>query len=625
MSVPPPQRPSHVAERGSAVPESQEGVQGRPLQLKRQSDGLSRSAAGPVIMAGSRCAARTSPNRMSADPRQDSGSQYWTYGEVAALPLSSAVEEQMLAALRRLTATLDVRGVCEAVLEGVEHVFDATSSWIMLHEPATRMLRTVLFRGRGADVYADVELPVEAGIVGLVFRRGEIHFIPDAARESRWFNPERVRASGLRSVFVFPLIAGARRIGVLGLDSPRFGPGSSPTATDVKRLEVFAAQAAISLLNARLHQANRSDRAKMRLLLRRHRVLRQEVVELRGEVRNAYSFGPIVGESAAIRQVLAEVEQVAASDITVLLLGETGTGKELLARAVHERSSRAARPFVAVNCAALPENLVESEMFGYERGAFTGANMRKPGRFELAHRGTLFLDEIGDLPLNAQAKLLRVLQDREVFRVGSTHGVKVDVRLVAATNQDLQARVAERTFRDDLYYRLSVFPIRVPPLRERLEDIPPIARHLALECARRIGRRVTGIADEAMKALTAYSWPGNVRELQNVVERAVILAARGVITPETIRLDRLPAPLAPPSPPSAPLPPSPDTPPAESDDPASLTFAEAERLAIVQALRRAEGRVSGPGGAAALLGLKPTTLHAKMKRLGISRRAALQP
>jgi formate hydrogenlyase transcriptional activator len=344
------------------------------------------------------------------------------------------------------------------------------------------------------------------------------------------------------------------------------------------------------------------------------------VLELRDEVRHAYSFGPIVGESAAIRRVLAELEQVAASDVTVLLLGETGTGKELLARALHERSRRAARAFVPVNCAALPENLVESELFGHERGAFTGAHTRKPGRFELAHRGTLFLDEIGDLPTNAQAKLLRVLQDGEVHRVGSTQPITVDVRVVAATNQDLAAKVSERAFRDDLFYRLSVFPIRVPPLRERPEDIPLLARHLALQCAKRIGKRVTGIADDAVDMLTSYSWPGNVRELQNVIERAVILAVDGIVTTEAIRLEGSSSPAAvvartaPPDP----------VRPASSDSATPHTFADAERVAIIEALRTAEGRVSGPRGAAAVLGLKPTTLHAKMKKLGVRRGDALK-
>jgi formate hydrogenlyase transcriptional activator len=546
----------------------------------------------------------------------------WPYRDLTTLPVSGNVEDHLLAAVRKLTATLDVEGVCEAVLTGVEQVFGATSSWIMLHDAETRVLRTALFRGRGADVYGGVEIPEDCGVAGLVFTSREIQFVGDVAQEQRWFDPDRVHASGLRSVFVLPLVAAEQAIGVLGLDSPRFGPAHRPTPVDVKWLEVFAGQAAIGLVNARLYQVSQRDRVRMRALLRERRVLRRHVLDLREEVRQAYSFGPIVGESASMRHVLAELEQVAASDVTVLLLGETGTGKELLARAVHESSSRAQRPFIPVNCAALPEHLVESEMFGHERGAFTGAHVRKPGRFELAHRGTLFLDEIGDLPLNAQAKLLRVLQDGEVHRVGGTHPVKVDVRVVAATNQDLSARVSERAFREDLFYRLSVFPIRVPPLRERAGDIPLLARHLAAQCARRLGKRMTGITQDALDALASYRWPGNVRELQNVIERAVILASEGLVTGDQISLNHIPAPVAPA--PSGPAAANTDTPTPLSADPSPPTLADAERLAIIRALRQAEGRVSGPGGAAVLLGLKPTTLHAKMKKLGIRRGDALR-
>jgi formate hydrogenlyase transcriptional activator len=549
----------------------------------------------------------------------------WAYGEVASSPLPSSVEDEMLSALRRLTATLDITGVCEAVLSGVECVFGATSSWIMLHDSRSGLLRTAVFRGRGADVYAGVEIPADCGVAGRVFTRGEIQFVADATADPRWFDAERVRASGLRSAVVLPLIARQTRIGVLGVDSPMFGPGRPPTPLEIKRLEIFASQAAMGLLNARLYDASQKDRSRLRALLRERRTLRQQVLNLRDEIRDAHSFGAIIGESQPLRLVLAEVEHVAASDVTVLLLGETGTGKELLARALHERSSRSPRPFVAVNCAALPETLIESEMFGHERGAFTGAHMRKPGRFELAHRGTLFLDEIGELPLSAQAKLLRVLQDGEVYRVGGTQPTKVDVRLVAATNQDLPARVRDKAFREDLYYRLSVFPIRIPPLRERVEDIPLLAGHLALRCARRFGRRVRGIDQAAVNALAAYPWPGNVRELQNVIERAVILTAGDVLTPETIRLDHA-TPETPTSEP-APLPVSSASvaePQVHSRSAAAMTLADAERAAIIDALRRAEGRISGPGGAAALLALRPTTLHAKMKKLGVSRGDALR-
>ena len=549
--------------------------------------------------------------------------QSWGYEDVAALSLVDGVAEHLHAAVRKLTAILDVQGVCEAVLIGVENVFGATSSWIMLHDPGGGVLRTALFRGRGADAYADVEIPTDCGVAGLVFTRAEIHFVPDASQEQRWFNPARVRASGLRSVFVLPLVIGGKSIGILGLDSPHFGPARAPTPADVKWLEVFAAQAAIGLVNARLYQSSQQDRARLRGLLRERRILRREVLGLRDEIRDAYSFGPIVGESTAMKHLLGELQQVAGCDVTALLLGETGTGKELFARAVHERSSRASRPFVPVNCAALPEHLVESELFGHERGSFTGALARKPGKFELAHRGTLFLDEIGDLPLNAQAKLLRVLQDGEVHRVGSTQPIKVDVRIVAATNQDLSARVLERKFRDDLFYRLSVFPMHIPPLRERGDDIRLLAVHLAAECAKRMRKPLTGIDEDAFAALRSYTWPGNVRELQNAIERAVILATDGIITADLISLHRVVAAAVSPPAASDGVPSRHVTPdPRESSSP---TLADAERVAIISALRQAEGRISGAAGAAALLGLKSTTLHAKMKKLGVRRRDALRP
>lgn len=540
----------------------------------------------------------------------------WPYTDVSSLPVPASVEDHMLLALRRLTSSLDVEQVCVAVLSGVEQVFGATSSWIMLHDTAVNALRTALFRGRGTDVYRDLQIPVDEGIAGRVFTNREIQFVANVTDETRWYNPERIRGSGLQSVLLVPLIAGTTTLGVLGLDSPRFGPGHPPGLTDVKRLEIFAAQAAVGLVNARLYTASQQDRARLRELLQERRSLRRQVMELRDEVRDAYSFGPIIGESATMRAALAELEEVARCDVTVLLLGETGTGKELLARAAHERSRRAQRPFVPVNCAALPENLVESEMFGHERGAFTGAHTRKPGRFELAHRGTLFLDEIGDLPLHAQAKLLRVLQDGEVHRVGGTQPVKVDVRIIGATHQDLASRVADGAFRSDLYYRLSVFPIRVPPLRDRPGDVVLLARHLLVHRARRLGKRITGITEDALRVLSAYHWPGNVRELQNVIERALILCRDDVVNESAIRLGEAAAgPVPAPAGAAAPLPGARDGPP--------VTLAEAERAVIIRALRHSSGRVSGPSGAAALLGLKPTTLHAKMKRLGVRRDEAL--
>jgi formate hydrogenlyase transcriptional activator len=309
------------------------------------------------------------------------------------------------------------------------------------------------------------------------------------------------------------------------------------------------------------------------------------------------------------------VELVAPADSTVLLLGETGTGKELIARAIHDQSPRRGKPFVAVNCAALPESLVESELFGYEKGAFTGALTRKPGKFELADSGTLFLDEIGDLPAQAQAKLLRVLQEREVQRVGSTRGVPINVRLISATNQDLRVGMQSGQFRQDLFYRLSVFPIRVPALRERIEDIPRLATHFLRRFAERQHTPVPRLADGVCEQLMAYDWPGNVRELQNVIERAVIIAHGGLIESNSILLRASEVAAA-----ATAAAPAPEPRPVEIRPGGNvLRFADAERHVICRALELAGWRISGSGGAAESLGLKPTTLHAKMKRLGIRR------
>jgi formate hydrogenlyase transcriptional activator len=312
----------------------------------------------------------------------------------------------------------------------------------------------------------------------------------------------------------------------------------------------------------------------------------------------------IVGESAALREVLRQVAIVAPMDSTVLILGETGTGKELIADAIHRQSSRRNKSLVKVNCAAMPAGLLESELFGHERGAFTGAIARKAGRFELAHQGTLFLDEVGDIQHELQPKLLRVLQDHEFERVGGTVTTRVNTRIVAATSQDLSAMVHDRRFRSDLFYRLSVFPIRVPALRERLEDIPLLVRHFVVQFSRRMNKRIDTIPVEVMKALAAHSWPGNVRELQNFIERAVILSPGRELTP----------PLA-------------DLPSVHSAAPAIMiraattahTLKEIEREHILLALRDADWVVGGPSGAAGHLGLKRTTLAAKMRKLGISR------
>jgi len=319
-------------------------------------------------------------------------------------------------------------------------------------------------------------------------------------------------------------------------------------------------------------------------------------------LRSEISFSEIVGQSAVLRRALKEVETVASTDSTVLIYGETGTGKELIARAIHNLSLRRSNPFAKLNCAAIPTGLLESELFGHEKGAFTGAIAQRIGRFELANRGTIFLDEIGDIPLELQPKLLRVLQEREFERLGSTRTLHTDARLIAATNTDLAEKVNEKQFRSDLYYRLNVFPIVVPPLRERREDIPLLVRHFVQKYTQRIKKPIERIPSAAIDALSEYDWPGNVRELEHFIERAVILSPGSELQPPLSELSYQ-------NPPSA-------IAAAESN---STTLREAEREHIVRTLQDTNWTIGGPAGAAARLGMKRTTLHSLVKRLGIDR------
>jgi len=318
------------------------------------------------------------------------------------------------------------------------------------------------------------------------------------------------------------------------------------------------------------------------------------------EMSSIAGFEGIVGQSSALREVLQQVEMVAPTDSTVLLLGETGTGKELIARAIHDRSRRKSRTLVRVNCAAIPGGLLESELFGHERGAFTGAITQKMGRFELADQGSLFLDEIGDIPTELQPKLLRVLQEREFERLGSTVTRKVNVRVVAATHRDLEEMIQEKQFRSDLYYRLNVFPIYIPPLRERPEDIPLLVRHFVHKFARQMNKTVAAISPQTMDALTHYSWPGNIRELQNVIERSVVIYQKGNLSVKKSSFSGQPF----------------------QRSPARQSFRRStteDRRMIDSALAEAGGRVSGPSGAAALLGVPPSTLESKIRSMNINK------
>jgi PAS domain S-box-containing protein len=332
--------------------------------------------------------------------------------------------------------------------------------------------------------------------------------------------------------------------------------------------------------------------------------LHEQNLYLQEEIKGIHNFEEIVGQSPALTAVLENVRRVAATDSTVLIMGETGTGKELIARAVHSSSRRKERPLIKINCAALPAGLVESELFGHEKGAFTGAIARRVGRFELADGGTIFLDEVGELPADAQAKLLRVLQEREFERIGGSGSIRVDVRVLAATNRDLLKAVREKTFREDLYYRLSVFPVQLPPLRDRKEDIPALVLFLVNKCATRIGKRIDGVDKETMGRLLSYSWPGNVRELENVVERGVILTNGSMLQ---IDPDILP----------------PGRPSAEALP--ESTMQGVERDHILNVLRQTRGVIDGPRGAAKILDLHPNTLRSRMKKLGIGRDDRAEP
>jgi PAS domain S-box-containing protein len=326
--------------------------------------------------------------------------------------------------------------------------------------------------------------------------------------------------------------------------------------------------------------------------------LTAENAYLQEEIKSVHNFDEIVGRSPALLAVLDKVGRVAPTDATVLISGETGTGKELIARAIHSHSRRRDKPLIKLNCAALPAGLVESELFGHEKGAFTGAIARRQGRFELADGGTIFLDEIGELPADTQAKLLRVLQEQEFDRVGGKSPMRVDVRVIAATNRDLLEAVREKAFREDLYYRLSVFPIPLPPLRERPEDIPLLATYLLERLAARIGRRFVGIEPTTLQRLTTYSWPGNIRELQNVMERAVILATGSALKVDPDVLERSGS---------------------EPANKASAALNDVQREHILNVLRETKWVIEGPRGAAAVLGLHPNTLRSRLKKLGLSR------
>jgi formate hydrogenlyase transcriptional activator len=460
---------------------------------------------------------------------------------------------------------------------------------LVLHDDASSTMRLhVLETAEAVSPGTVIVLSPAEDPAGLVWQTQQPLVTSHADDLRRWPRlRERAQPYGVQSYCWLPLTTARRRLGALVFTCKQ--PSAYDTA-DLDFLQQVANQVAVAVENALAFQQIEALNDR----------LQRENIYLEEEVRAENNFGEIVGESTALRRVLKEVKTVAPTDSTVLVRGETGTGKELIARALHELSPRQGRTFVKLNCAAIPSGLLESELFGHEKGAFTGAICQKVGRFELAHQGTLFLDEVGDIPPELQPKLLRVLQEQELERLGSTRTVKVDVRLVAATNRDLAQMVADGTFRADLYYRLNVFPVVLPPLRERPDDIPRLVRHFTQLFARRMGRRIETIPTGAMDALMRYPWPGNVRELQNVIERAVILSPGTSL--QVPAGDLRPAATQ-----------------AAAPEAAAVTLADAEREHILGALRETGWVVGGPKGAAARLGMKRSTLFKKMQKLGISR------
>jgi len=429
------------------------------------------------------------------------------------------------------------------------------------------------------------EVPIQGTMPGETFQTGK-PFVLNRLDPAKVAPEMYAKASGegMNSLCDIRLDSRNRSLGVLGLASRQ---ENTFDENEVAFLTQVAHQVAIAIENALAYGEIAELKDK----------LAQEKLYLEDEIRGEMDFEGIVGQSSALRNVLRMVETVAPSDSTVLLLGETGTGKELIARAIHDRSRRKDRTFVKLNCAAIPTGLLESELFGHERGAFTGAISQKLGRLELADQGTLFLDEVGDIPIEIQPKLLRALQEREFERLGSTRTKKVDVRLVAATNRDLDKMIEDREFRSDLYYRLNVFPIRIPPLRERPEDIPLLVRYFAQKYERRMEKTIESIPAAALKTLSSWHWPGNIRELENFIERAVILTRGAALEVPVSELIRTGAAV-------------PTSSPRESS----------ERDEILRVLKKTSGRVAGPNGAAMRMGVKRTTLISRMKKLGIDPR-----
>jgi formate hydrogenlyase transcriptional activator len=502
----------------------------------------------------------------------------------------------------RVVSNLELRDLLRAISASVRRVMQCDGVGVSLLDSESNQVRLYAldFPGAKGPVAEELSLPLDqdpskvesSWDARVIQTRQPLNL---SGPELAQLDPadSLAAAEGIKSLCYLPLISRDRPLGVLALGRREDNAFSQD---DVEFLTQVASQVAIAVENARAYRQIADLKDK----------LAEEKLYLEGEIRTELNFEQILGESAALRRALEEVEKVAPTDSTVLIYGETGTGKELIARAIHDRGARRSNAFVKLNCAAIPTGLLESELFGHEKGAFTGAIAQRIGRFELANGGTIFLDEVGEIPLELQPKLLRVLQEREFERLGSTRTLRSDARLIAATNRDLAAMVAEQRFRTDLFYRLNVFPVHLPPLRERSEDIPLLVRHFAQEFSRRMNKRIDTIPSETLATLVRYHWPGNIRELQNVIERAVILSTGSVLRVPLSELKQLAV--------------NGNGSPSRQD-----TLEEAERKHILNALEDSDWVLGGPNGAAVRLGMKRSTLQYRMHKLGLSRARELAP
>jgi formate hydrogenlyase transcriptional activator len=491
-----------------------------------------------------------------------------------------------------LVSTLDLAGLIGVVSSSLQRAIphEFTSLALREEEGDHVVIRAGAFKSGPRDCREGKMIPLDNSPFGDAFTTRRTVVFSDGELRARFFDAGRpLCRAGIRSLCCVPLMVRDEVLGTLNVGSLQ---PDAFTPAAVTLIQEVAGQVAMAVANALAFKKIATLKDK----------LAEERLYLESEIHTDHPFGDIIGESRTLRHVLEQAEVVAPTDSTVLILGETGTGKELIARAIHDRSSRRERTFVKINCAAIPSGLLESELFGHEKGAFTGAIAQKAGRFEVADGGSLFLDEVGEIPLELQPKLLRVLQEQEFERIGGAKTIKVDVRLIAATNRDLAGMVEEQRFRDDLYYRLNVFPIQVPPLRERPGDIPALVRYFVQRLARPMNRSVEVIPSETLAALCRYRWPGNVRELANLIERSMILSPGRTLQVPLAELSGLHA--------------------GEADHTEALTLKGVERAHILRALNEANWTLGGPHGAAARLGMKRTTLQSWIKRLGITRPAA---